>query len=63
MSAQSKQHEQTETKNFCSTTHYATDQVIVNTYKCDQPHFSASDMWNIQRQRKQFTIGSTISVN
>lgn len=63
MNAQSKQHEQTETKNFCSTTHYATNQVIVNSYKCDQTSLSALDMWKIQKQRKQVTIGSTISVN
>lgn len=49
--------------DHCSTTFKSEEQVIVNSYKCNRKRFSSYDNWNVQRQRKQFTIGTTITVN
>lgn len=43
--------------DYCSTTFPAPDGEIVNAYKCNQKHVSASDIWRIQKQRRQVTVG------
>ena len=47
---------------YCRRTFNAPGQQVVNSYKCNQKQFSASDMWSIQKQRRQITIGQGISV-
>jgi hypothetical protein len=47
--------------DYCEKSFNVSGQEIVNSYRCSQKPFSVADMWNIQKQRKQFTIGSSIS--
>lgn len=53
-------NDQTETmelKNdvdFCSTSFEVQGQELVNNYKCNEKKFSSSDMWNIQKKRREF---------
>jgi hypothetical protein len=48
--------------DFCSTTFITPEEVIINNYKCSRKEFSTADAWNIQKQRRQFAIGSNIIV-
>ena len=48
--------------DYCKRTFNASGQLVINSYKCNQKQFSASDMWSIQKQRRQITIGQGISV-
>lgn len=48
--------------DFCQTSYNGTDGQIVNSYKCNRKHFSAPDMWNIQKQKRQATVGANIIV-
>lgn len=49
----------TETKGgYCKTVFNVEGQQIVNTYKCNQKPFSTADLWNIQRQKKSYSVGS-----
>lgn len=41
---------------YCSTTYQVAGQEVVNNYKCNQPHFSAYDLWQIRRQRRTFAL-------
>jgi hypothetical protein len=38
--------------DFCTNTFEVSGQEVV--YKCDDKEFSSSDMWNIQKSRRQF---------
>ncbi len=49
--------------DFCTKTFNTPNGEIVNAYKCSRKEFSASDIWNIQKQRRQFTVGATIVVS
>ena len=46
--------------DYCENVFEVSDQQqpVVNVYKCNQRHFSALDMWNIQKQRKEISIGT-----
>lgn len=52
---------QTETKNlktgseFCSTSFEAAGEQVVNNYKCNEKKLTASDLWHIQKGRREFT--------
>lgn len=46
--------------SYCKTRFQGSGQEIVNTYKCHQKSFSASDMWNIQKSRKPAIIRKPI---
>lgn len=48
--------------DFCSETFTTPEEVIVNTYKCNRKQFSASDIWSIQKQKRQIAVGSNIVV-
>jgi hypothetical protein len=48
--------------DYCKRTFNAPGHQVVNSYKCNQKQFSSSDMWSIQRQRRQITIGPGIRV-
>ena len=48
--------------DYCETTFKVAEQEVVNTYKCNQAQFSASDLWSIQSQRKQPVVGTVISI-
>jgi hypothetical protein len=48
--------------SHCKKTFNSSGEPVVNSYKCNQKQFSASDMWSIQKQRMQITIGQGIHV-
>ena len=48
--------------DYCKTSFKTADNEIVNVYKCNQQSFSTSDMWNIQRKKKQFDVNGGISM-
>ena len=54
-------NDQTETmepKNgidFCSTNFEVGGAQLVNVYKCNEKKLTSSDLWNIQKRRKEFT--------
>jgi len=48
--------------DFCTTTFSTSGEEIVNTYKCNQKQFSTSDIWNIQKQKRQLAINANIVV-
>jgi hypothetical protein len=43
--------------DYCEAVFDVPGQQVVNTYKCDQRFFSVLDMWNIQRNRKEISVG------
>jgi hypothetical protein len=49
--------------DYCKTSFNVSGQEVVNNYKCNQRQFSASDMWSIQKQRRQFAVSTAISIN
>ena len=49
--------------DYCKTSFNVSGQEVVNHIKCDQQPFTASDLWSIQKQRRQFTINTTIHVS
>lgn len=42
--------------DYCTTTFSGTEQSIVNAYKCEGKKLSSSDIWNIQKQRKEVSL-------
>ncbi len=44
--------------HYCKKTFDISGRQIVNNFKCNQKKFSTSDMWNIERNKKQFAIRS-----
>ena len=48
--------------DHCKRTFNASGQQVVNAYKCNQGKLTTADIWNIQRQRRQITIGPGIRV-
>jgi hypothetical protein len=48
--------------DYCSTTYTTPEDVIINTYKCNRKQFSTSDIWSIQKQKRQIAVGSNIVV-
>lgn len=46
--------------DYCQTSFYVAGQEVVNNYKCNQRQFSASDMWNIQKNIKQTNIRNSV---
>jgi hypothetical protein len=47
---------------YCKKTFNTLGEQVVNSYRCNQKQFSTSDMWSIQKQRRQTTIGPGIKV-
>ena len=41
--------------DFCSTSFDVDGQQLVNNYKCNEKKLSSSDLWNIQKNRREFT--------
>lgn len=39
-------------REYCNDTFEANGEELVNRYKCNQNPFTASDLWNIQKDRK-----------
>lgn len=54
MNIQTKNSEAQCCVDYCETTFEGSGQQVVNSYKCNQKHFSASDMWNIQRNKRDY---------
>jgi hypothetical protein len=48
--------------DFCTATFIISVEEIVNAYKCNQKQFSTSDIWNIQKQKRQLAIGPKIVI-
>ena len=48
--------------DYCKRTFNASGQQVVNSYKCNQEKLTTSDIWNIQKQKRQITIGPGIRV-
>ena len=54
-------NDQTETmesksgRDFCSDNFEVAGQQVVNNYKCNEKNFSSPDLWNIQKNRREFT--------
>ena len=48
--------------SHCKKTFNTPGEPVVNSYRCNQKQFSTSDMWSIQKQRRQITIGPSINV-
>lgn len=49
--------------DFCVTIFSTPGQEVSNAYKCSQKQFSASDIWNIQKQKRPSTISQNIIVS
>ena len=52
------QTETTEAKcciDFCTNNFEVAGENLTNNYKCNEKKFSSSDMWNIQKNRREFT--------
>lgn len=47
---------------FCQASSSNSENEVVNSYKCNQRPFSASELWNIQKQKRKFTVGSTFGI-
>lgn len=47
---------------LCQSSFGNLDHEVVNSHKCNQRPFSTSDLWNIQKQKKKFTVGSTFNL-
>jgi len=60
---QTKNNEAQDANGHCQKTFSTSGEPVVNSYKCNQKQFSASDMWRIQKQRRQITVGVGINVN
>jgi len=48
--------------DFCTTTFSTSGGEVANSYKCNQKKFSTSDIWSIQKRKRQFTIDPNIIV-
>lgn len=54
-------NDQTETMesksgtDFCSTNFEAAGQQLVNNFKCNEKKLTSTDLWNIQKSRREFT--------
>lgn len=44
----------------CKTTYQGSGAPVVNSYKCAQQQFSASEMWRINRDKKSVSIRTSI---
>ena len=42
--------------NYCSKEFNVDGQQIINTYQCSDKKFNASDLWQIQKNKKQFSF-------
>lgn len=42
--------------DYCTTTFSDNEQTIVNAHKCEGKKLSSSDIWNIQKQRKEVSL-------
>ena len=42
--------------DYCRTTHNVAGQEVINNYRCNQQAFSASDLWKLQKDKKEFAI-------
>lgn len=40
--------------DHCQTTFQGAEQEVVNNYKCNQKRFSISNMWRIQKNKREF---------
>ena len=58
----STNNNKTVNKEFCKSSFNVEGQEIINTYRCNQKPFAASDIWKIQSQRKQVSVGLNITV-
>jgi|GraSoiStandDraft_50_1057286.scaffolds.fasta_scaffold6428928_1 hypothetical protein len=47
--------------NYCSKEFNVDGQQIINTYQCSDKKFNASDLWQIQKNKKQFSFGHAIN--
>jgi len=57
------QTETTEKKcceESCTNTYAVNDRQVTNSYKCNQPKFSLTELWHIEKRRKQFMRRSSI---
>jgi len=57
-SMQTKNNDVQYAVSHCKKTFNTAGEPVINSYKCNQKQFSASDMWNIQKQRREITIGA-----
>jgi hypothetical protein len=49
-----KQAEENETKAFCTRTFETSEGQVENSYVCAQGRFTAWQMWNVLKQKRQF---------
>jgi hypothetical protein len=59
---QTKNNDVQYAAGYCKQTFHTSGEPVVNSYKCNQKQFSASDMWSIQKHRRQIAIGQSINV-
>ena len=58
--------EPNETKccnNYCNTMFDVESQESVNNHKCNQKHFSVTDLWSIEKQKRKVSIRRGIGIN
>jgi hypothetical protein len=48
--------------DYCETNFQVRGRAVINSYKCNQKQFLAADLWNIQNNKKQVSIGSAMSI-
>jgi hypothetical protein len=46
--------------DYCNQVIESDSQQVTNSYKCGQAKFSTSELWNIEKRRRQFSRRSTI---
>jgi hypothetical protein len=66
MNSTSNLIETNEAKSFtgyCSKSFEIEDQTVVNSYKCNGKKLSTSDLWTIQKNKRQFSITTGLLSN
>ncbi len=46
--------------DYCRTTYNVAGGEVVNNYRCNQQPFSASDLWELRKNKREFTIRAGI---
>ena len=49
--------------DYCKRTFNAPGQQVVNAYKCNQGKLTTADIWNIQKQKREFRKSAGLMLN
>jgi hypothetical protein len=51
-----KQAEEKDTKQHCTQTFETSEGQLQNSYVCGQGRFTSAEMWNVLKQKRQFSM-------